>query len=260
MAVGKNKKLNKNKKGGKKKYDIFTKKEWYDVKAPAYFKVRDVGKAVVSKTQGQKLAADGLKGRVYDVCLADLNDDESAHRKIKLLVEDVQGKRLLTNFHGMDFTTDKLRSLVKKWQTMIEAFCDVKTTDGYVLRIFVIGFTKKTKLQIRKTSYAQAAQVKVIRAKMVEIVERESRTCDLRELVNNFVPESISKEIEKACQAIYPMHDVFVRKVKVMKRPKFDVSRLLEIHGDSGATVTTADGSVVKTEKTFTEPAALASV
>ena len=93
-------KLNKNKKGGKKKYDIFTKKEWYDVKAPAYFKVRDVGKAVVSKTQGQKLAADGLKGRVYDVCLADLNDDESAHRKIKLLVEDVQGKRLLTNFHG----------------------------------------------------------------------------------------------------------------------------------------------------------------
>jgi len=222
--------------------------------------VRDVGKAVVSKTQGQKLAADGLKGRVYDVCLADLNDDESAHRKIKLLVEDVQGKRLLTNFHGMDFTTDKLRSLVKKWQTMIEAFCDVKTTDGYVLRIFVIGFTKKTKLQIRKTSYAQAAQVKVIRAKMVEIVERESRTCDLRELVNKFVPESISKEIEKACQAIYPMHDVFVRKVKVMKRPKFDVSRLLEIHGDSGATVTTADGSVVKTEKTFTEPAALASV
>jgi small subunit ribosomal protein S3Ae len=260
MAVGKNKKLNKGKKGSKKKYDIFSKKEWYDVKAPAYFKQRDIGKAVVSKSQGMKMAADGLTGRVYDICLADLNDDESTHRKIKLVAEDVQGKRVLTNFHGMDFTTDKLRSLVKKWQSLIEAFVDVKSTDGYVLRIFVIGFTKKTKFQIRKTSYAQSAQIKRIRAKMVEIVEREAKSCDLRELVNKFIPESISKEIEKSCQSVYPMHDVYIRKVKVLKKPKFDVARLLEIHGDSGIVTTTADGQTVKTGGDFKEPAALEAV
>ena len=63
-----------------------------------------------------ELASDGLKGRVFEVSLADLQDDEVAFRKFKLVAEEVQGKHVLTNFHGMTMTTDKLRSLVKKWQ------------------------------------------------------------------------------------------------------------------------------------------------
>ena len=43
------------------------------------------------------------------------------------------------------------RSLVKKWQTLIEAHVDVKTADGYVMRMFCIGFTKKRQNQLKKT-------------------------------------------------------------------------------------------------------------
>jgi len=50
------------------------------------------------------------------VSLADLQNDEIAYRKLKLVSEEVQGRNVLTNFHGMDMTTDKLRSMVKKWQ------------------------------------------------------------------------------------------------------------------------------------------------
>ena len=62
----------------------------------------------------------------------------------------------------MDFTTDRLRSLVRKWQSLIEAHVDVKTTDMYTLRLFAIGFTKRRNNQIRKTSYAQTAQIRQV--------------------------------------------------------------------------------------------------
>ena len=51
--------------------------------------------------------------------------------------------------------------MVKKWQTMIEARVDVKTSDAYTLRVSCVGFTKKRQNQIKKTSYAQTQQVKV---------------------------------------------------------------------------------------------------
>lgn len=63
----------------------------------------------------------------------------------------------------MDFTTDKLRSLVRKWQTLIEAHVDVKTTDNYTLRMFCIGFTKRRPNQVKRTCYAQSSQIRQVK-------------------------------------------------------------------------------------------------
>merc|ERR1739847_52617 len=234
MAVGKNKRISKGKKGGKKKIvDPFTKKDWYSLKAPTMSSTRTFGQTLVTRSQGTKLASDGLKGRIYEVSLADLNQDEDqAYRKIKLKCDDVQGKNCLTQFHGMDFTTDKLHSLVRKWQTLIEAYVDVKTTDDYYLRIFCIAFTKKRMNQIKRSCYAQSAQIRQIRAKMVEIMKQHASTCDLKELINKFIPEVIGKEIQKSCAGIFPLQNVAIRKCKVLKTPRFDLQKLLEVHGD----------------------------
>merc|ERR1711871_1069578 len=249
MGVGKNKRLSKGKKGkGKKVVDPFTKKEWYDIKAPSSFTVRACGKTPVTRTTGTKIASEQLKGRVFEICLADLNKDEDqACRKIKLQCEEVQGRYCLTQFYGMDFTTDKLRSLVRKWQSLIEAFVDVKTADGYVMRLFCIGFTKKRNNQLKKTCYANSSQCKLIRKKMRDIMTAQATSCELQELVNKLIPEVIGKEIEKACHGVYPLQNVHIRKVKMLKKPKFDLTKLLEIHGDSGlAPVTDDKGETVK--------------
>lgn len=102
-----------------------------------------------------------MKGRVFETSLGDLNENEDAFRKFKLIIEETQGKVCLTNFHGMDLTTDKLRSMIKKKQTTIESFVDVKTTDGYVLRVFAIAFTRNPKGSTRQTSYAQHSKVNI---------------------------------------------------------------------------------------------------
>uniref|UniRef100_A0A8B9WKN1 Small ribosomal subunit protein eS1 n=1 Tax=Bos mutus grunniens TaxID=30521 RepID=A0A8B9WKN1_BOSMU len=231
MAVSKNKCLTKGgKKGAKKKVvDPFSKKDQYDVRAPAMFNIRNSGKTLVTRTQGTKITSNGLKGRVFEMSLADLQNDEVAFRKFKLITEDVQGKNCLTNFHGMDL-----------WQTMTEAHIDVKTTNGYLLRLFSVGFTKKRNNQIQKTSYAQHQQVHQIQV----------QTNDFKEVVNKLIPDSIGKDIEKACQSIYPLHDVFVRKVKMLKKPKFELGKLMELHGEGSSSGTaTGDETGAKVER-----------
>jgi len=237
MAVGKNKRLTKGgKKGGKKKAgDPFLKKEWYDIKAPSMFSTRNCGKTLVSRTQGTKIATEELKGRVLEVNLADLNQDEDqAYKKIKLCIEDIQGRNCLTDFHGMTLTRDKLCSLIRKWHTLIEAHVDVKTTDGYTVRLFAIGFTARRQDQQKAKCYAQTAQIRRIRAKMMEIMIAEVAKAQLRDLVKKLIPESIGKEIEKQTQGIFPLKDVHIRKVKILKKPKFDITKLMELHGEGG--------------------------
>lgn len=210
---------------------------------------RLAAKSPVTRTTGTKVASEAIKGRVFTVSLADLNKAEDMdYRKIKLIGEEVQGKTLLTNFYGMDMTRDKLNSLIRKWQTLIEASADVKTTDGYVLRLFAIAFTKRRPNQIRKTSYAKASQIRAIRLKMVEIMKAEAGKSDLKELVKKFIPEALGKDIEKACNGIYPLQNVFIRKVKTIKTPRFDITKLMELHEgaaeDAGKTQKDAENLV----------------
>ncbi|KAG8881990.1 ribosomal 40S subunit protein S1B, partial [Tulasnella sp. 403] len=230
-----NKKTAKGGKGGKKKIiDPFSRKDWYDIRAPNTFEVQNVGKTMANRSTGMKSADDSLKGRNVEISIGDLNkDEENSFRKIKLRIDQVQGKKLLTSFAGMDFTTDKVRSLVRKWHTLIEAVTDVKTTDGYLVRLFCIAFTKRRPDQVKKTTYAKTSQVKEIRRKMLEIMVREASSCDMKALIAKFIPEVIGREIEKATFATYPLQNIFIRKAKIVKGPKMDTARLLELHGET---------------------------
>ncbi|KAK9880417.1 hypothetical protein WA026_010295 [Henosepilachna vigintioctopunctata] len=80
---------------------------------------------------------------------------------------------------------------------------------------------------------------------MIEVINRDIGHSDLKEVVNNLKPDSIAKDIEKMCQGTYPLHNVFIRKIEVLKKPRFDLSKLLDLHGNSGKGVfnSSVDGS-----------------
>lgn len=239
MAYGKNKKLSKGgKKGSKKKVaDPFTKKIWYDVKAPLYFnsKTPSAGKMPVTKTQGTKSETEGLLGRVCEFNLADLqSQSEDGYKKIKLEVQEVQGKRVLTDFHGLSLTRDKMCQMIKKKHSLIEAIVDCKTTDGYVVRVYVLAFTRDAQGQKAVFTYAQSAQIKKIRKKMVQIVQGVVGNGRLQDLVKHLIADKIETDVKTATSRIYPLDPVHIQKVKIIKKPKFDITKLFEIHDKAG--------------------------
>jgi len=159
------------------------------VNVPSIFDTTVPTLTPANKSAGQKIAADGLRGRVFEISLADLNNDahEQAWRKVKVQCEEVKGFDCYTNFYGIDITRDKLCTLVKKWHTTIESFVQAKTSDGYLLRMFCIAFTRRHKRQVKATCYAKDSQQKLIRQKMMEIMVNECQKSTLKELFKKFI-------------------------------------------------------------------------
>lgn len=181
-----------------------------------------------------EVSADSLRGRVFTVSLGELNNNahELAWRKIKLQVEEIKGFDCYTNFHGLDITRDKLCSLVKKWHSLIEAFVQAKTSDGYLVRVFAIAFTRRNKSQVKATCYAKASQAKLLREKIMSILVTLTSKHTLKELFKQLISDSVAKTITKECQKIFPLENVLIRKVKVLKKPKFDLTKLMELYSD----------------------------
>ena len=201
------------------------------------FQNRKFTKSPVNVSAGKKLSSDAMKGRVFEVNLGDLNPSCAPHKKIKLIVDDstdARAKLALTNFYGMDTTKDHLCSLIRKWHTLVETFVDVKTSDGFLLRFFPIAFTASSgKKQLKATTYAQRSQVKLIRRKMVEVITKEVSKCTLKDVVGKLITDKLPTEITQQAKKIFPIHNCIIRKVKTVKRPRFDITQLLSIHSDA---------------------------
>ncbi|EJW03675.1 hypothetical protein EDEG_02005 [Edhazardia aedis USNM 41457] len=215
------------KKGARKKVvDTFSKKEWFNLRVPSIFTKQITGKTLVTRTTAKQNVEKLLIGRCFESNQADLFTAESSksadcQRCFKFLVEDVRGKDAISTFNGMKVNNDKLRGFVKKWHTLIEGNALVKTTDNYLLRVFVVGQSRRVEGNEDSRVYIQTTKVKAIRKKMFELIDEVFRHCDINEAMDKMCSDKLGKEIEKQCSAIFPLQNCMTTKVMVVKRPKY---------------------------------------
>lgn len=227
------------KKGAKKKKqtDVFLKKEWYVVKIPNYFANQE-NKWRIGYTPAKKVGArKQLDNRTFIMNLGDLQDDwkknehaEYNFKKYKFVTEEIFGPQILTQWHGMEITRDKRCSLIRKRHSMIRCTVDAKTTDGYVLRVMALAFTARQQGQVKKNAYAKNSQKRIMRARMRDVIKNHISSETLEGVVSKLNEDTMGKDILKSCKLIYPLKDSLIEKVKVLRKPKRDVSRLMEMH------------------------------
>jgi len=68
---------------------------------------------------------------------------------------------------------------------------------------------------------------------MAEIMVNECAKSSLRELFKNFLSDTVAKQITKESSKIFPLENVLIKKVKVLKKPKFDLTKLMELYQSS---------------------------
>merc|ERR1712113_942779 len=98
------------------------------------------------------------------------------------------------------------------------------------VRMFSIAFTRRQKRQVKATCYAKNSQQKLIRQKMIEIMVNECQKSTLKDVFKNFLSDQVAKQITKECSKIFPLENVLIKKVKVLKKPKFDLTKLMELY------------------------------
>ena len=72
---------------------------------------------------------------------------------------------------------------------------------------------------------------------MHQTIIKEVKKTSLKDLVPKLIGESIAEDITKKAKKIFPIQNCIVRKVKSIKRPKFDLTQLLSIHQETATPV-----------------------
>src|SRR2546421_721279 len=122
-------------KATKKVRDKWRAKEWYSVFTPSYFGEMSVASIPVEDPKK-------LIGRVVETTLYEITND-FAHQSTKLyfLVVANKGDRCDTILKSHEYSTDYLRSLVRRGSTRMDGIFTASTIDKYLTRVYTVAFS-----------------------------------------------------------------------------------------------------------------------
>jgi len=190
---------------GRRIQDKWRMKEWYDIVSPAYF-----GGANLGTTPSSQVAS--LIGRTVEATLYDITGDfAQLYLKLYFTVTNITGKEAQTIFSGHEYSRDYLRSLVRRGSTRVDAIDDVKTQDGYDIRLSVV---------ILPIGRLNTGQIAYLRRIVRDIIADKAKNLTFEHLVQEAVLGKIASDIYNEAKKIAPLRHVGVRKSKLITVPE----------------------------------------
>ncbi|MBP2171979.1 30S ribosomal protein S3ae [Methanococcus voltae] len=190
-------------KGKRMTRDTWKTKVWYNIVAPKSF-----GGAEIGQTPANDPA--GLIGRVSEISLKDLTNDHSKHSiRMQFKVDSVSGKNAVTQFVGHDTTREYLKSQVRRRRSKITTIIDVRTKDGFKLRVKALVLTAVRARDHHKTE---------IRLKTEQIIRDMSKELTFPEFVHAMLMGAMGSKIYGECKKLFPLRRVEVYKSDVMEK------------------------------------------
>ncbi|MES1903437.1 MAG: ribosomal 40S subunit protein S1B [Paramarteilia canceri] len=176
------------------------------------------------------MASETMIGRNINVNLKLLNPSFNNYERIVTLkVVDVLGDYCVTCFEKCEYSNKK--QFPEKNTSLITAFTDVKTGDGYTLRFQVVGVTGKQQKQLKSNCYANNSQKKALRLMMQNEIQQEFSGKDLNSCCNSLFSNVAEEAILKSSRSIYSFSASKIFKMKVVASPQLDLVGLLSHHG-----------------------------
>ena len=188
----------------KKVRDKWRTKEWYSVYTPAYFGEQNV--AGIPCEDPKKLI-----GRVVETTLYDITGDFS-HQSIKLyfLAVSNTGERIDTILKSHEYSTDYLRSLVRRGSTRCDGIFTASTIDKYLLRVYIVAFSH---------GRINGSQEHGIRQVMGKIVAEKASKLTYSQLCHEMVLGKMGSDVYNEAKKVCPLRHIGVRKSKLLSMP-----------------------------------------
>jgi small subunit ribosomal protein S3Ae len=186
------------------KRDPWALKKWFSVHAPSYMGGMFI--AEVPASEPRKLLMRTLEISLYDIT----KDLSHLPIKLKFQINRVEGLRAFTRFKGLELTRDYIRSLVRKGTSKVTAITEVRTKDGMVMRVTVIGITAHR---------IGTAQKSAMRKRMMETLIKKTAEMDIGQFLKEVIEGTLAADLFVVAKKIAPMRKVEIAKIKVLKYP-----------------------------------------
>ena len=198
---------------GRKAKDKWKMKEWYNVHAPRMFNETVIGETPAADPEF-------LIGRQSEVTVQCLTGDcAKMHIKLRFKIVGYDGHEAKTELIGHDLTSDYVRRLTRRKKTKTDHVVDVKTADGFVLRLKTMSIADRR---------IQASQEEGMRAAIAAYLTSYAAENKLADIIKAIISGDMAKDTAKACHAIIPIKRIDMRKSEVLVRGEGEPESIIE--------------------------------